>query len=94
MFFAASSHSSLQYLLPSAAGQPQVSRAHLFFGLSSAISTSSFSTVPGRGNFDPKFRPETPEKSRRLRNADFGLRIVESHRASNPQSEIRITQFS
>ena len=36
---AASSHSSLQYLLPCAGGHPQVSRAHLFSFLSSAIST-------------------------------------------------------
>ena len=49
MLFDASSHSSEQYLLPSAGGQSQVSRAHLVFCLSSAISTSSFSTVAGRG---------------------------------------------
>src|SRR3712207_4827533 len=57
MFFAASAHSSLQYLLPSSAGQPQVSRAHLVFGLSSAISTSSSSTVRVRGIVDLSFVP-------------------------------------
>ena len=66
----ASSHSSEQYLLPSDAGQPQVSRAHLFFGLSSAISTSSFSTVRVGGFGGSKFRPEMPPKSRGLLDDD------------------------